>query len=299
MPFRSMKEILGEAQAGRYGVGVFCGNTIETYVAACEAAIEERSPLIIATGGFPRRAQAALVRALAEDAPVPVAMVLDHGRDFAAVMECIRVGFSDVMIDGSSLPYEENVALTRKVVEAAHAAQVGVEAEIGHVGLNSEYAQVEERGAGLTEPAEAVRFVADTGVDFLAVAVGTAHGLGQAKRVPKLDFERLNQIRNAVPTPLVLHGGSGVTDDDFRTAIANGICKINIFTALALAGADAIRQVAADPKSTYGQMNAAAKAAIKASVVHHMRVFGSSGKANASRKYWLAAGVWGMKASED
>lgn len=288
MPLQSMVHILRQAQVEGYGVGIFCGHSLENFVAIVEAAVEERSPIIMATGGSSHRALAGLIRGLAEDAPVPIAIELDHGRDFVAVMEAIRAGYTDVMIDASALSYEGNVNMTRKVVEAAHAAGVGVEAEIGHVGLMSDTSATTH--AGLTEPAEAVRFVADSGCDVLAVAVGTAHGMGQTKREPKLDFVRLRQIRDAVSVPLVLHGGSGVSDDDFRTAIANGISKINIYTALALAATKAIRMAVADPKMTYHQLGVITRDAIKAETIHHMRVFGSSGKAQPYKTYWTLDG---------
>jgi fructose-bisphosphate aldolase class II len=268
--------MLKKAQAEGYAVGMFDCNTLEGILAVIEAAVEERSPALIAPIMFDRRAAVGLIRELAVQAPVPIGIELDHGRDFQNVMECIRAGFTDVMIDASIKPYEENVALTSKVVEAAHAAGVGVEAELGHVGRAAEQADAASRRAGFTDPAQAAAFVAATGVDFLAIAVGSAHG--QYIAAPELDFELLEQIRQAIDIPLVLHGGSGIDDDDFRRAVAGGICKVNIHTAMALAAVETMRNSLQDPKMTYGQISREVREAIKGVVTHHMRVFGSSGR---------------------
>lgn len=277
MPLQSMVPMLKEAQAGHYAIGLFDAHSLEGVTAILEAATEQRSPVIIAPFRVPRRAAAALIRELVADVPVPVAIELDHGRDFQAVMESIRAGFTDVMIDASTLPYDENVALTRKVAEAGHGAGLGVEAEIGHVGSGADYADVEARRLALTQPEDAARFVADTGVDALAVAIGSAHGLYQGE--PELDLERLGQIRNLLDIPLVLHGGSGLSDDDFRAAIAGGICKVNIYTNMAVAAVEAMRESVANPTVHYMQAQQAIQSAIKEVVVHCMEVFGSVGKA--------------------
>jgi fructose-bisphosphate aldolase class II len=277
MPLQSMVPMLKQAQAEGYAVGLFDAHNIEGMIAILEAATEQRSPVIIAPFFVPRRPAAAFIRELAADSPVPIAIELDHGRDFQAVMECIRAGFTDVMIDASALPYDDNVALTRKVEEVAHAVGLGVEAEIGHVGRGVDYADLDARRAALTQPDEAVRFAAETGVDILAVAIGSAHGM--YKGTPELDLERLRQIRAALDVPLVLHGGSGLSDDDFRAAIAEGICKVNIYTNMALAAVAALRQRLDDPAISYMPLQRAAQQAIKQVVVHCMEVFGSVGRA--------------------
>ena len=277
MPLQSMVPMLQQAQAEGYAVGLFDAHNIEGMIAILEAASEQRSPVIIAPFFVPRRAAVAFIRELAADSPVPVAIELDHGRDFQAVMECIRAGFTDVMIDASALPYDDNVALARKVEEVAHAAGLGVEAEIGHVGRGVDYADLDARRAALTQPDEALRFAAETGVDILAVAIGSAHGM--YKGTPELDLDRLRQIRAALDVPLVLHGGSGLSDDDFRAAIAGGICKVNIYTNMALAAVAALRQGLDDPAASYIPLQRAAQQAIKQVVVHCMEVFGSVGRA--------------------
>jgi fructose-bisphosphate aldolase class II len=277
MPLQSMVPMLRKAQVERYAVGLFDAHSLEGVTAILEAATEQRSPVIIAPMRVPRRAAVALIRELVADVPVPVAIELDHGRDFQAVMDSIRAGFTDVMIDASTLPYDENVALTRKVVDAGHGAGLGVEAEIGHVGSGADYADIEARRLALTRPEDAARFVADTGVDILAVAIGSAHGLYQGE--PELDLERLGDIRDALDIPLVLHGGSGLSDDDFRAAIAGGICKVNIYTNMAVAAVEAMRESVANPAVHYMQAQQAIQNAIKDVVVHCMQVFGSVGRA--------------------
>jgi fructose-bisphosphate aldolase class II len=277
MPLQSIVPMLNKARDEGYAVGLFDVHSWEGVTAILGAAVDQDSPVIIAPQVSPRGPAADLVRGLVADMPVPVAIELDHGRTFELVMECIRGGFTDVMIDASTLPYDGNVALTRKVVAAAHAVGMGVEAEIGHVGRGTDYDDVEARRAGLTKPQDAVRYVADTEVDVLAVAVGSAHGM--YKGTPELDLERLRQIRAAVEVPLVLHGGSGLSDDDFRDAIAGGIAKINIYTNMALAAVAAMRESLQDPAVRYRGVQRAAEGAIKGVVEHCMQVFGSSGKA--------------------
>ena len=177
----------------------------------------------------------------AAKAKVPVALNIDHGTDFNQVVRCIRHGFSAVMIDGSKLPFEENVAITRKVVEVAHPNDISVEAELGKItGVEDDIAVAEHEGL-FTDPDEAYAFVQQTNCDALAVAIGTAHGVYRGE--PKLDFDRLQAIASKIDTPIVLHGASGVPDDAIRKAVSLGVCKINIDTELRLAFAQAIKQV--------------------------------------------------------
>jgi len=277
MPLQSMVPMLKAAQQGGYAVGLFDVHTLEGVLGVLEAAAELRSPVIVAPMGMPRKAAVALIRELADRIPVPVAIELDHGRDFASVMDAIAAGFTDVMLDVSTRPYEENVSQTKKVVEAAHLAGLGVEGEIGHVGRGDTYDRFEEVRAAFTQPEEAVRFVAETGVDALAIAIGSAHGVYKGE--PKLDFERLQEIRSRVEVPLVLHGGTGIPDPDFQKAISFGIAKINIYTAMALAAVDTLREKLQNPNVRYMELGRAVQEAIKEVVKHHMTVFGSAGKA--------------------
>jgi fructose-bisphosphate aldolase class II len=195
-------------------------------------------------------------------------------------MEALKLGFSSVMFDASTKPYDENVAETREVVKIAHAFGATVEGEIGHVG---QAATEDDKNGMYTTVEEAVDFQSRTGVDALAIAVGTAHGVYKAK--PQLNLERLREIRAALPTPLVLHGGSGLSDDDFRNAIRDGVAKLNIHTDLCVAGMNAMHRMCAeiDPAkpatSDYLRTHLARVEAMKACVIEKMRLFGSVGKA--------------------
>ena len=279
MSLQSMVPMLKKAQAEKYAVGLFDVHTLEGTLAVMEAAAEQRSPVIIAPILAPRRAMVALIRELAADSSVPVAIQLDHGKEFEAVMECIQAGFTDVMLDGSSEPYEMNVALTRKVVGVAHVVGMGVEGEIGRVGRGEAYVDVGVRRAGFTRPEDAERFVAETGVDTLAVAFGSVHGVFRGGGEPKLDLDLLAQIREQVEVPLVLHGGSGLSDGDLEAAIQHGICKVNIYTNMALAAVSSMRESLSDPATRYMAVGQAVFGAIKEVVVHNMQILGSAGKA--------------------
>ncbi|MBP1760035.1 MAG: fructose,6-bisphosphate aldolase, class, partial [Firmicutes bacterium] len=215
----------------------------------------------------------------AEKSNVPIALHLDHGTSFEQVMQCARHGFSSVMIDGSKHSLEDNIALTNKVIEAVRPLEISVEAELGKIGGTEDDITVSEQEALFTDPAEAERFVQATQVDALAIAIGTAHG--QYKGIPKLDFQRLKQIRERVSTPLVLHGSSGVPDDALREAISHGICKINIDTNIREAFTLAARLVLEgnskeiDPRKMLGPAREATTKIIREKI----RVFGSNGKA--------------------
>jgi fructose-bisphosphate aldolase class II len=254
---------------------------VQAIVAAAEA---ENSPVIIqASQGAIKYAGidyiAALSHQAAKNAKVPVALHLDHGTSIEQVMACIRHGFTSVMIDGSKYPFAENVAITKKVVELAHAVGVSVEAELGKIGGTEDDISVDERDAFFTDPEEAREFVAQTGVDSLAVAIGTAHG--RYKGVPKLDFERLAKIRELVHIPLVLHGSSGVPDEDIKKAISLGVAKVNIDTNIREAFVGKMREVLEknpdeiDPRKILGPAREAAIEIIREKI----RVFGSSNKA--------------------
>ncbi|GAW29005.1 MULTISPECIES: class II fructose-1,6-bisphosphate aldolase [unclassified Carboxydocella] len=277
-------ELLKEAEAGGYAVGAFNCNNMEIVQAIIAAAEAEKAPVIMqASQGAIKYAGldyiVAMAKTAAEKATVPVALHLDHGTSFEQVMKCIRAGFSSVMIDGSKLPLEENIALTKKVIDVAHAVGVSVEAELGKIGGTEDDISVDEKEALFTDPEEARIFVERTGVDALAVAIGTAHG--QYKGVPKLDFERLKKIRSLVNVPIVLHGSSGVPDEAIQEAIRLGVRKVNIDTNIREAFVAAMREVLArdekeiDPRKV---LTPAREAAIEV-IREKIRVFGSSGKA--------------------
>jgi fructose-bisphosphate aldolase, class II len=276
------KQVLEAARAGGYAVGAFNCHTLDMVTAVVDVATAERAPVIlqftegsVKTNGW--EAVAAVARQAGVSAPVPVVIHLDHGASFPLVMKAIRHGFTSVMVDGSELPYAENVALTRQVVEAAHAAGVSVEAEIGHVG-GVEDGQGTEHG-WLTEPGDAEQFWRDAGMDYLATAFGTAHGFYKSE--PNLDIDRLSLIARRVHIPLVMHGGSGVPHHQVLAAIAAGIAKLNVATELKDAWARALRQYLnehpeeLDPR----RIMAPARAAVMEVVREKIRLFGSSGKA--------------------
>ena len=273
----SLNEVLSNAQKGRYAVGLF--NTIDTDMleAVLETAEKRRAPVIIGTAevllpyGELQLIGPSIIAA-ARRASVPVVVHYDHGLTFERCMEALKLGFSSIMFDGSVKPYEQNIAETREIVRIAHAFGASVEGEIGHVGDAGE----EESANHYTTVEEAKQYLSDTGVDALAVAIGTAHGA--YKTAPKLSFERLREIHGAVDAPLVLHGGSGLTDDDFRQAIANGIAKVNIFTDLCLAGV--LGQKAAQEKGLdYLQARNLKKDFIAAAVDRKIELFGCASKA--------------------
>ncbi len=284
MPLVDGRAALQPAFEAGYAVGSFNAPSIDFVHAIIEAATAERSPVIVslATTQFQflePEVIAPAVRWLAESAPVPVVLNLDHGDGVEAAVRSIRCGFTAVMYDGSHASYGENVRETREVVRIAHAVGVSVEAELGRVGGK-------EEGTGLgvadsawfTEPAQAEDFVRATGIDFLAVAIGNAHGLYKGE--PKLDFERLAQLRDRTGIPLVLHGGSGISDDDFRRAASMGVSKINFFTEVSRRRTARVREcLANDPEAIHLQpMLLKARTAIRGAVARQMRVFGSSGQ---------------------
>jgi len=300
------KDLLVPATRKAYAVGAFNINNLETVLSISEAATEERSPAIIAVtpsaikyGGLPYLSK--IARTAAENTSVPLSLHLDHGEDFDTASKCIGAGFTSVMIDGSHLKFEENIALTKRVVEAAHPKGVSVEAELGRL-AGVEEKSVEEKDAILTDPKVAKEFVERTGVDTLAVAVGTSHGAYKFKAEPKLDFDRLKLIRKEVSIPLVLHGASsvpawivekaskygaelggakGIPEEHIKKAITLGIAKINIDTDLRLAFTATVREVLTnspkefDPRKILGP----AKDAMKEVIKGKMRLFDSSGKA--------------------
>jgi len=279
----SLKDVLEPAEKGGYAVGAFNANNMEIVQAIIESAAEERSPVILqASQGAINYAGldyiVALVKAAAQGTDVPVVLHLDHGTDFEQVMRCIRSGFSSVMFDGSRLPLEENIAMTRRVVEIARAVGVSVEAELGKIGGTEDDISVEEREALFTDPAEAERFVKETAVDALAIAIGTAHG--PYKGEPRLDFPRLKRIKELTGAPIVLHGSSGVPDDAIRKAISLGVSKINIDTDIRQAFTRITEFIKKNPDNIDPRkMLAPAKVEMKKKVKEKMRLFGCAGKA--------------------
>jgi len=294
------------ARKNGYAIPALNVQNLESIKAVVEAATEEKSPVILQiTPSVIKYAGldyiTALAKTAAQTAPVPLAIHLDHGEDYDTVAKCVNAGFSSVMIDGSFLSFSDNIAVTKKVVELAHPKNVSVEAELGKL-AGIEERSVEEKEAILTDPDNAAEFVKKTGVDTLAVAIGTSHGAYKFKSQAKLDLERLKAISKRVSIPLVLHGAScvpawivekaerygaklegakGVTEDQLQQAIKLGIAKINTDTDLRLAFLSTVREVLVtqpkefDPRKILGP----AKDAMKEVSKGKMRLFGSSGKA--------------------
>jgi fructose-bisphosphate aldolase, class II len=282
MPLVSIIAELRKAQAGRYALP--CFDTFEMMgTEGMFMAIEEkRSPTMVAlyAGSVDQphaAAFTAFVRALAQDSTVPVSLFLDHGASYEQCIKALRLGFSDVMYDGSKLPLEENIATTRLVARAAHAVGACAEAELGHVGVGSEYGTFGGLRKGFTDPAIVERFVAETGVDFLAVAIGTAHGVYAGE--PHIDLELLAEIRQRIGIPLVMHGGSGLSVAQFQAAIAAGISKVNIFTDLGLAAREQMIQSARAENASYFSIASAARQAFRDRCGFYMDIFGSTGRA--------------------
>ena len=282
----NMNEILGKAKEGKYGVGFFNAVNVEMARAIIETAEELNAPVIVGTAevllpATPLERVAEYLIPMAKKAKVPVCVHYDHGLTFEKCMEALQLGFTSIMYDCSTDSYEENVEKVAQMVKICHAMGVTVEGELGHVGDNEGSAEGSDHmidpSAFFTDTSLAKDFVTRTGVDALAVAVGNAHG--DYKFPPKLDFQRIQDIFTLTGTPLVLHGGSGLADSDFRTAVQLGICKVNIFTDIDKAGKAGIEAgLAAGAKTMMGLIPYEI-AAMKQVVSEKMHLFGSVGKA--------------------
>lgn len=278
----SLRDILPKAAKERYAVGLFNTVNLEMAKGVLAAAEEMRSPVIIGTAEVllpytDLEELAYFLIPMARKASVPVVLHYDHGLTLERIRQAIDLGFSSVMYDCSTLNFDGNCKAVAALVKEAHSRGVSVEAELGHVGANETGAEAAGSDtSAYTEPEEARRFWELTGVDALAVAIGTAHGAYKAK--PRLDFERLSEIARLVGAPLVLHGGSGLSDEDFRRTIERGIAKVNIFTDINCAAADAAHANWAAGKGLTDLMPAVCEAVRKAAV-QKMTVFGSAGKA--------------------
>lgn len=282
MPLTTTEEILLKAQQGHYAVGAFNVENMEMVQAVMAAAEELQAPVIMQTTSSTVRYAGldyyyANVLTAAKKASVPIAIHLDHGDSFDLAMQALRVGYTSIMIDGSHKAYEENIALSKAVVDACKPSGIPVEAELGKVGGKED--DVEAKGDAYTDPQQAAEFVKRTGVSSLAVAIGTAHGVYSG--VPVLDVQRLSEIREVVSIPLVLHGASGLSDEAVEECIRRGICKVNFATELRIAYSNGVKATLAekpdtiDPKA-YGKVG---REAVKNLVMNRMRVCGCAGKA--------------------
>ncbi len=278
------KQILEHADQNGYAVGAFNVNNMEIIQAIAEAAGDLKAPVILqASQGAIKYAGVeyitSLVKTTAELVDVPMTLHLDHGTDFEEIMKCIRNGFTSVMIDASKHELEENIRLTKEIVRIAHSVGVSVEAELGKIGGTEDQIVVSEAEATYTDPEEARIFVEETGVDSLAIAVGTAHGVYKGE--PKVDIERIKEIDRVVPVPLVLHGSSGVPYDTLENAVKAGIRKINIDTDIRASFAGAVKEfVESNPEEIDPRkILKPARARMADTVKEKIKVFGSDGKA--------------------
>lgn len=243
MAFVTTEQMMALADKGGYAIGAFNVENMEMVMAVIKAAEQMGSPVILqTTPSTVKYAGLALyhanVKAAAEKAKVPVALHLDHGNSYELAIQAMYTGYTSVMIDGSKEPFEDNIALTKRVVDACSAVGIPVEAELGKVGGKED--DMECNDPGYTEPEDAVTFVAETGVQSLAVAIGTAHGIYKGE--PKLDVDRLSEIRKRVDVPLVLHGASGVPAALVQECIRRGISKVNFATELRIAYSDGLKE---------------------------------------------------------
>lgn len=310
MPLVGTKEMFRKAYEGGYAIGAFNVNNMEILQGIVDAGAEEKAPLILQVSAGARKYARHeylfhLVGAALETCDLPIALHLDHGESFEICKACIDGGFTSVMIDGSKLSFEENIAIVRKVVEYAHPRGILVEAELGKLAGVEDAVSVEERDAILTDPAQAAEFVERSGCDSLAVAIGTSHGAYKFKGEPRLDFERMEKIARVLPPgfPLVLHGASsvsqelvdmcnkyagailgakGVPEEMLRKAASGPVCKINIDTDLRLAMTATIRKFFAENPSKFDPREylGPSREAIKQVVRHKMvNVLGCAGRA--------------------
>lgn len=283
MSLVNLKYLMERAEEGKYAVGAFNCNNMEIIQAIVEAAVEENSPVIIqASQGAIKYAGldyiVALVKTAAEKSDIPICLHLDHGTDLEQVKACIDKGFSSVMYDGSQLPIEENIKNTNEVLKIARAKDVSVEGELGKIGGTEDDVHVDAKDARYTNPEEAKYYVDKTGVDALAVAIGTAHG--QYQGIPELQYDILKEIKKVTDVPIVLHGSSGVPDEALRKAIEMGVRKINIDTNIREAFVKGVHRAIdenpkeIDPRKILGP----AKEEMKNIIKEKIRLFGSSGK---------------------
>jgi fructose-bisphosphate aldolase class II len=270
----NMKTLLQDAKKNQYGIPAANAWNESTVKAAIATAEAQRSPLILAL--YPAMADilefGAIAIPHASRAQVPVVVHLDHGQEFADAVKAVRAGFTSLMVDRSTCPFEQNVAEVREIVKIAHTLDMSVEAELGHVGKGSEYHRT--KNDGLTDPGEAERFVAATGIDCLAVAVGTSHGMYAG--TPEIHFDLLARLNQVVPVPLVLHGCSGTGDDNLQKAIQYGITKLNLYTDLDQAGYAVLAQFFIQGKAANMlQAEAAMTAGYAAKLGYYIELFGS------------------------
>ncbi len=282
MPLVTSEKMLSDAQRGGYAVGAFNVENMEMVKAVIAAAEELKAPVMLQTTPSTVKygtleTYYAIVAAEAKKASIPVCLHLDHGSSFDLALQAIRAGYTSVMIDGSHKDFEQNIAITRKVADAARACGIPVEAELGKVGGKED--DLEGEADTNTDPLEAKEFVERTGVTSLAIAIGTAHGFYAG--MPVLDKVRVTEIRKVVSVPLVLHGASGLSDEDVRECVGRGMCKVNFATELRAAYTDAGKRLLAEKPETFDpkKLGMVGLEAVKELVKGRIKVCGCAGKA--------------------
>ncbi len=297
MSLITLKDLLSHARENKYAVGAFNITNLDLIDTLIDAAIEENSPIIlqIAEVHFKylnfEEIGPAIINA-AKKVRIPICVHLDHGQSFQTVMRAIRAGFTSVMFDGSHHPIEENIRQTKEVVNAAHSVGVSVEGEIGAVGGEAIGEQAATAHAAekslFTKVEEAIRFKEETNTDAMAIAIGNVHGLYKGE--PDLDFDRLIQIRDATKVPLVLHGGSGISDQDFKKAVSLGINKINFYTGMSQKAVISVKEYLDKTPGaiSYPDLVGKAMQSVKETVRDRLRVFGSSGMCTAEKSICIS-----------
>lgn len=283
MPLVTSEKMLLDAQKGGYAVGAFNVENMEMVKAVLAAAEELKAPVMLQTTPSTIKygtveTYAAIVKAEAEKVSVPVCLHLDHGSSFELAVQAMKAGYTSVMIDGSHEDFENNIAITKKVVDVAKALGIPVEAELGKVGGKED--DLEADADTNTDPAEAKEFVESTGVSSLAVAIGTAHGFYVG--TPVLDKPRVSDIKEVVPVPLVLHGASGLSEEDVRECVERGMCKVNFATELRAAYTDAVKKLLEEKPETFDpkKLGVVGMEAVKEQVMIRMKMCGCDGKAD-------------------
>lgn len=299
MPLVTSKELLQRAFEEHYAIGAFNANNMEQIQAIVEAAQEERAPVILQVSqGAIRYAglemAAGMVKIIASQVDIPVVLHLDHGTSFEQNMLCLRAGFTSLMFDGSKLPFEENVAITRKVCEVAHAVGIPVEAELGQVLQVTDNVTPEDVEKAMTDPDQAAEFIRLTGADSLAVAIGSIHAMRSQEAT--LDIDRLKAIRKKVNVPLVLHGSSGVKNESLLEAIENGISKINVATYLNQAFMRGLREGLEKMPDEVAprKVLAISREYVKEAVREKIRLFGSAGRIDSTGGFVSPRKVFGV-----
>jgi ketose-bisphosphate aldolase len=284
MPLENMTDMLAKASAGKYAVGAFNILDYNSTKAVVRAAEETDSPVIIQTSAktvifWGTLAIITWVRELAESSPVPMALHLDHFKDLELIMQCIKVGWTSVMIDASARPFEENLSLSRQVVEMARPKGITVEAELGAIVGVEDDIHVKEQDAHLADPEQAIGFCAEVEPDYFAPAIGTAHGVYKGE--PKIAFDRLEEIALRTGLPLALHGGTGLSDEVFKNCISLGCAKVNISTQLKYTFIDGFVGYHNAHNTEHNPLKVieAQFDALKAGIIEKINLFGSAGKA--------------------